>query len=451
MAAKRIPAADPATLGAREAAWRISEGALSSAELVAACLRRIEAEEERVRAWEFLDRDKAMAEAEERDRRRARGEPLGPLHGVPVGIKDIIHVKGMPTGNGSPIDAGRRPWDDATVTRRLRKAGAVILGKTVTTEFAYHSPGKTRNPHNPAHTPGGSSSGSAAAVAAGMVPLALGTQTNGSVIRPAAFCGVIGFKPTHGAIPRTGALILSASLDHVGVFGRSLEDVALAELLMGPDGADDDARASPGPLSATALSEPPVTPALAFVKTPFWERAEPGTQAAFAELVTALGDQVDEVELPAPFARGAEWQRTLMAAEMAHNLGHYVDRAPEQTSQALRDIVAEGREIRAPAYLAARDMRRVLREALAPVFNRFDAIVTPSAPGEAPKGLESTGDPIFCTLWSLTGLPAVSLPLMTGPKGLPLGVQLVGAAGQDARLLRTARWLVRALSTEGDA
>ncbi|HUF87406.1 MAG TPA: amidase [Thermohalobaculum sp.] len=446
MAAKRIEAANPAGLGAREAAWRIAEGALSSAELVAACLERIAAEDERVQAWAFFDPDRAMAEAGERDRRRARGQPLGPLHGVPVGIKDIIDVRGMPTGNGTPIDEGKKPWDDAAVTRRLRAAGAVILGKTVTTEFAYFHPGKTRNPHDGSRTPGGSSSGSAAAVASHMVPLALGSQTNGSVIRPASFCGVVGFKPSFGAIPRTGALVLSPSLDHIGVFARSLEDAALAEAIMGPDGADRDARESPGPLSVTALAEPPVIPALAVVQTPFWDRAEPATHAAFAELEEALGGQADAVDLPEAFARGAGWLRAVMAAEMARNLGHYVDRAPEQCSDKIREIVAEGREIRAPDYLAARDMRAVLRDSLAPLFDRFDAIVTPAAPGEAPEGLESTGDPIFCTLWTFCGLPALSLPLLTGPTGLPVGVQLVGAPGQDARLLRTARWLVRQLS-----
>lgn len=450
MVAKRIAAEEPSTLTALEAAWRIAEGALTSAELVAACFERIAAEEERIQAWEFLDRDKAMAEAEERDRRRKRGLPLGTLHGVPVGLKDIIDVKGMPTGNGTPIDAGRRPFEDATVTRRLRAAGAVILGKTVTTEFAYYHPGKTRNPHDPERTPGGSSSGSAAAVAAGMVPLALGSQTNGSVIRPASFCGVVGYKPSFGAVPRTGVLTLAPSLDQVGVFARTIEDAALAELLLGPDGQDADARESPGPLTATALDEPPVTPALAFVKTPFWERADEATQAAFSELSEALGEQADEVELPEVFARGAGWLRGVMAAEMARNLGHYVDRAPQETSETFRELIAEGRGMRAPDYLAARDMRQVLHDSLGPLFDRFDAIVTPAAPGEAPSGLESTGDAIFCSLWTFCGLPAISLPLMTGPNGMPLGVQLVGRHGQDARLLRTARWLVRTLSGEGE-
>lgn len=451
MGAKRNPVAERAAiLTAREAAQRIAEGELTSAELVAACLARSAEEEERVQAWAFLDRDKAMAEAEERDRRRKRGLPLGALHGVPVGIKDIIDVKGMPTENGTPVDAGKRPFVDATVIHRLRAAGAVILGKTVTTELAYYHPGKTRNPHDPARTPGGSSSGSAAAVAAGMVPLALGSQTNGSIIRPASYCGVFGFKPSFGAIPRTGMLRLAPSLDHVGLFARTIEDAALAELLMGPDGEDADVLETPGPLTGTAMAEPPVAPSLAFVRSLFWQRAEAETQAAFGELTGALGEHIKEIELPELFARGAGWLGGVMAAEMARHLGQYADDAPEQTSEAFRELIAHGRSINAPDYLAARDMRQVLRDALGPVFQRFDVIVTPAVAGEAPTGLESTGDPVFCSFWTFCGLPAISLPLMTGPNGLPLGVQLVGQYGQDARLLRTARWLVHTLSMQGD-
>ncbi len=354
----------------------------------------------------------------------------------------------MPTENGSVLDAGRRPGADATVVRRLTDAGAVILGKTVTTEFAYYHPGKTRNPHNLAHTPGGSSSGSAAAVAARMVPLAFGSQTNGSVIRPAAFCGAVGFKPSYGAIPLTGVLAVAGSLDHIGTFSRDVDDAALAGLLMGPDGHDPNAVVNPGPLAATAMSEPPLRPVLAFVKSPVWDRAEPQTQAAFGELAEALGDGADEVDLPAPFAGAADWLGQLMAAEMARNLGHYVDRGPDQTSQNIRDLVAEGRRLPAPDYIQARDMRLVLRAGLDAVFDRYDAIVTPATTGEAPRGLDTTGDPIFCSLWTFCGVPAITLPLMTGSNGLPLGVQLVGRHGDDARLLRTARWLVQSLSEQ---
>lgn len=447
---KRIEAVDPLLLTARDAAWRIADGVMTSSDYVASCLDRIAEEEERVQAWEFIDRDKAMRQAENCDRRRRLGLPLPPLHGVPVAIKDIINVEGMPTGNGTALDGGRNAQEDATVVRRLRDAGAVILGKTVTSEFAYYQPGKTHNPHDPSRTPGGSSSGSAAAVASAMVPLAIGTQTNGSVIRPASFCGVVGYKPSFGAIPRTGILRLAPSLDQVGIFARSIEDAALVECLMGPDDVDPDITQSPGPLSATAASEPPVTPDLAFARTPFWDRADGETQLAFGELQEALGSQLETIELPEVFARGAGWLEAIMAAEMARNLGHYVDRAPDQVSDRFRQLIEDGRVMKAVDYQGARDMRQVLRDALKLVFERFDAIVTLSAPGEAPQSLDTTGDPIFCSLWTFCGLPAISLPLLTGPNGMPVGVQLVGAPGQDARLLRTARWLVRTLSEEGE-
>lgn len=449
--AERIPPADPVSLTAREAARRINLGALTSRALVEACLQRIAQEDETIRAWKFVDPDKAIAQAEACDQRRKRGMPLGPLHGVPVGIKDIIDVEGMPTGNGTSVDEGRRPEADAPLVRRLRRAGAVILGKTVTTELAYYQPAETRNPHDPERTPGGSSSGSAAAVAANMVPLAVGSQTHGSVIRPAAFCGVVGFKPSFGAIPRTGVLKLAPSLDQMGVFARSIEDAALAETLMGADGTDHDVREHPGPLTGTMLSEPPVPPDLAFAGTPVWDQAEASTQAAFGELREALGGRIEALDdMPEAFARARGWLDAVMRAEMARNVGHYVDRYPEQMSAKLAELVAEGRTIRAPDYVAARDMSAVLNEGLRPIFERFDAIVTPAVPGEAPQGLASTGDPAFCSLWTFCGVPCLSLPLLTGPNGLPLGVQLVGQRGQDARLLRTARWLVQTL-TEGES
>src|SRR5512134_810460 len=288
-------------LGLSEAAAGIRDGRLSSVELVGDCLKRIDEVDRNIDAWAFLDRDHAMLQAEIADDRRKQGKAIGPLHGVPVGIKDIFDTGDMPTEFGSKLWAGRTPRRDAAAVGRLRAAGAVILGKTVTTEYAYFNPGKTRNPHNRDHTPGGSSSGSAAAVAAYMVPGAIGSQTNGSVIRPAAFCGVVGFKPTHGLIPRSGALLLSRALDHVGLFARTVEDVALlAEVLAGFDDEDPDTRpvARP-PFSAVAASEPPLPPRFAFVRSPAWRHAEPVTGEAFAELVAALGEQASEVELGA--------------------------------------------------------------------------------------------------------------------------------------------------------
>jgi Asp-tRNA(Asn)/Glu-tRNA(Gln) amidotransferase A subunit family amidase len=319
----------------------------------------------------------------------------------------------------------------------------VILGKTVTTECAYYHPGKTRNPHNPEHTPGGSSSGSAAAVGAGMVPLALGSQTNGSVIRPASFCGVYGFKPTHGLIPRHGILRLSRALDHVGLFSRSIEDLALlAEQLVGHDARDPDSQPRARvPFVATAAQEPPLPPLVAFVKGPVWDRAAEEMREAFDELVQELGDRVVEIELPESAAAALDWHRTIMEAEMAANLEAEWERGRDRLSEQLRALMARGRETRALDYQKALARIALLNEGFAEIFERFDAIVTPPAAGTAPKGLGSTGDPAFCTLWTLLGTPAVTLPLMKGANGLPLGVQLVGPRHGDARLLRTARWL----------
>src|SRR5918992_1489000 len=309
-------------LSASEAARLIRHGLISSEQLVEACLARIREVESQVQAWTFLDPDYALAQARALDQLRLSGQAIGPLHGVPVGIKDIFDTADMPTENGSVIHAGRTPPRDATTVSRLRAAGAVIMGKTVTTEFAYFAPGKTRNPHNPDHTPGGSSSGSAAAVAAEMVPLALGSQTNGSTIRPAAFCGVVGFKPTHGLISRHGVLTLSRTLDHVGLFARSIEDIALlATQLAGYDEPDPDTRPRARiPFVEVAAEEPPLLPMFAFIKTPYWERADEDTKEGFAEIIEDLGSQVEEVELFPSAGEAWQWHQNIMSAEMAFNL-----------------------------------------------------------------------------------------------------------------------------------
>ncbi len=431
-----------------EAVEDIREGRVTATELVGDCLKRVDELEATVQAWVFLDPDHAMQQAARADQLRKEGRAMGPLHGVPIGIKDIFDTADMPTDLGSALWAGRMPRRDATVVARLREAGAVIMGKTVTTEYAGLQPGKTTNPHDAQRTPGGSSSGSAAAVAALMVPGAIGSQTNGSVIRPAAFCGVVGFKPTHGLISRGGALLLSRTLDHVGVFARTVEDAALlAETLIGVDEDDPDTRPRARPLlAAVAGAEPPLPPRFAFVRSPVWERAEPETREAFAELVAAMGEAVAEVELGASFTRAVEMHRTIMEVEMAHNLQRDYDKGGDRMSPVLRELLERGRGRKGTDYLGAVAGIPTLNDLLDPVFDEYDAIVTPAAPGEAPRGLQSTGQPIFCTLWTYLGTPALTLPLLRSSAGLPLGVQLVGRRGGDARLLRTARWLVRFLA-----
>jgi len=437
-------------LSASDAARLIRDGAISSEQLVEACLVRVRETDSQIQAWAFLDPGHALDQARAADDLRREGRPTGPLHGVPVGIKDIFDTADMPTENGSVLHAGRTPSRDATVVAMLRAAGAVILGKTVTTEFATYAPGKTRNPHNPEHTPGGSSSGSAAAVATGMVPLALGSQTNGSTIRPASFCGVLGFKPTHGLIPRHGILTLSRTLDHVGLFARTVEDIALlAEQLVGYDERDPDTRPRARiPFAEVAAEEPPLEPMFAFVKTPHWERADEETKAAFAELIEHLGDRVEEIELFPSAAAAWGWHRTIMEAEMAANLEREWDKGRNRFSESLRAQLQRGREVTAIDYQRAVVRIRPMYESFVELFEqRYDAILTPAAPGAAPKGLASTGDPAFCTLWTLCGMPAVSLPLLQSANGLPLGIQLVGPRDGDARLLRTARWLAARVAT----
>jgi len=438
-------------LSAIDVARAIREGLFSSAELVEACLARVREVDAQVQAWAFLDPEHALKQARDADLWRGEGKPLGPLHGVPVGIKDIIDTGDMPTENGTVLHAGRMPVEDATLVSRLREAGAVIMGKTVTTELATYAPGKTRNPHNPEHTPGGSSSGSAAAVASGMVPLAVGTQTNGSVIRPAAYCGVYGFKPTFGLIPRHGILRQSRWLDQVGVFARSAEDLALiTEQLIAFDETDPDTRPLARPrLSATAAEDPPLRPWLAFVKTPMWDRAEQETQEAFAELTAHIGEQVEEVELPEKFKEATHWHHTIMEADIAKSFHEEYERGAEKLSASLRGQIERGRGVAAVDYNRALEMIPALNRALDELFaHRYDAILTPATTGTAPR-LESTGDPIFCTLWTLCGMPAVTLPLMQGENGMPLGAQLVGRRGDDARLLRTARWLAAHVAATG--
>lgn len=435
---------------ARKLRADLEEGRITVRELVETCLARIEIDEPRIRAWAHLDRDYALAQAEALDEARRRGRPQGPLFGLPVGVKDIVDTADLPTEHGSPLFVDRRPPADAWLVGRLKAAGAVILGKTVTTEFAAFTPGPTRNPHDPERTPGGSSSGSAAAVAAGMVPLAVGSQTNGSVIRPAAFCGVVGFKPTHGSIPRTGMLEQSPTLDHAGVFARDLADAGLlAETLVGFDPEDAATRPQASPrLSRAAEEGLPVRPRLAIVLDPVRDRAEPAMLEAMAELAEALGEVAVPLELPPVFARALEVHRTIWTAELAFRFGRLVTERAERVSEQFAELVREGQRVDAVAYQRALGQRALLRRELGALFHEIDAFLTPAAPGEAPRGLAATGDPAFCTTWTLCGVPALTLPVLSGPSGLPMGLQLVADVGDDERLFRVAAWLRATLALE---
>ncbi|QQE64823.1 glutamyl-tRNA amidotransferase [Leptolyngbya sp. BL0902] len=437
------------TLTASELAPLLHAGEVSAQALAQACLDRIVQREPVVDAWEYLDPEYVRHQSRLCDQRRGEGHPLGPLHGIPVAVKDIFATTDMPTGWGTPIYAGQRLPYDAAVVERLRAAGAVILGKTVTTEYAHASAGKTRNPYHPGHTPGGSSSGSAAAVADRMVPLALGSQTAGSILRPAAYCGILGFKPSFGLISRHGTLPVSRDLDHVGVFGRSLEDITLlCRVLIGPDGRDPDSLGAPG-LDLSWNAAP--LPHFAFVPTPFWHEVEPQAQTALAQSLeswAAAGASVTEISLPNIFNDYLDTLDVLLACGMAAHHGADYDRHRDALSPTLRQTIERGRAYSGLAYATARQAVVNYSVALAPLFDRYDALITPVTTGIAPAGLDNTGSFKFCALWSICGVPALSLPLGRGEQGLPLGLQLVGQRGQDGRLLRVAEWAIAQLGDD---
>ena len=439
----------PNSLNAVDAIRKIREGTLTSVDLVKACLARIEQTDNQVKAWVHLDPEYALAQASELDAIRQSGKPLGSLHGVPVGLKDIIDTRDYPAEHGSPIHAGRKPETDAAIVERLREAGAVILGKTATAEFAFVHPPETRNPHNPDHSPAGSSSGSAAAVAAFHVPLAIGTQTNGSVIRPASFCGTYGFKPTRGIISRRGLLQTSKSLDQVGSFARALEDVALlVDVIAGYDPTDPLCYSRPRPnMLEGSKSEAPVEPALAWFDMPFNDRLDTDAREGIEELLGALGAKVERLQAPETLSGLVAVHNTIHEYEICQHLEAEFRDHWDQISPALQAVITAAQKITQAQYEDALEVKASANSFFADFFNDYDAVIAPSAAGEAIKFGGGTGDPIFCTVWTLGGLPSLSMPLLVGENGLPIGVQLIGAAEEDDRLLRTANWLLKELNT----
>ena len=414
-------------LGAREAAAQIRDGKISPVELVEACLERIRVLDARLSAWVYVDEAGARAAARELEAEVASGRIRGPLHGVPVGIKDIIHVAGMPTTAGAKPWAHSRPATDAPAVGRLRAAGAIILGKTHTTEFAYRDPAPTRNPWNLEHTPGGSSAGSGAAVAARMVPVALGTQTVGSVLRPAAYCGVVGVKATHGLTPAEDVIPLAWSLAHVGVLTRSVRDAAVAL----------------GVLARRELTAAPRGAPTIAVAPELIERAEPETAAhlrATAEAFARSGARIVEVALPPSFARLHDVGLIVLQVEAAAYHAADFARHAGEYGPGIRTAIEAGLRRPAVEYVQANRARLAFREAVMPLLERHDALLSPTAPGPAPAGLGSTGDAWFCAPWSSAGVPAVTLPSGVAASGLPFAVQLVGAAGREAPLLGVAAW-----------
>jgi Asp-tRNA(Asn)/Glu-tRNA(Gln) amidotransferase A subunit family amidase len=435
----------------REALDALRNHRFSAEEYVTELQRRIAERDGDIDAWAYYDPSQALDAARRSGMPARRAASRLPLGGIPIAIKDLIDTADMPTEIGSPIFKGRRPERDAFVVERLKQHGAIVMGKTVTTEFAWSFPGKTRNPHNKNHTPGGSSSGSAAAVAAGFVPAALGTQTMGSVIRPAAFCGVVGYKPSYGLISRRGIHPFANTLDHVGVFTRSVEDAGLlAYLLMGYD-ADDASCVSaggfvPGVFSIAKLNKPP---RLALVRGPAWplvEEAQKNCLYEPAETLRRAGARVDEIALPPSFDDALPAAQTIMRCEAALIFGPLREQHPHKVSANIDDVVETGRAFSAFDYLRALKLRMELRAALHDWLHDYDAIITPPAPGEAPAGLSATGNPAFCIPWSLLGVPAIAVPVKIGPGGLPIGLQIVARYREDQKLLSVARWCEARLS-----
>ena len=412
-------------LTASEAAVRLAAGTLTAEALTRDCLERASARAE-VKAWVWLDPEQALTQARAVD----RDGRAGLLGGVPIGVKDVIDTADMPTQHGSPIYRGNRPFADAACVALIRAAGGVILGKTVTTEFANRDPRETVHPLNPAHTPGGSSSGSAAAVADFQVPVGLGTQTGGSTIRPAAFCGVIGYKPSFGEFSRVGIKMQCHNLDTLGVICRSLEDVALMRAVLTAQDRHRVDRASNAPR-------------VGFCRTPQWDRADGDTQALLERTAAKLagaGAAVQDVALtPADIL---DHHRRIFEFEAARNYAHEYEVHGDKLSAALRDgLLTPGRALPLSAYIDAIETAEVFRRNLDDLFGEFDVLLAPSAVGEAPEGLGSTGDARFNAIWTLAWTPCLTLPAGTGRKGLPLGIQLIGPRFGDEALLDAAAWV----------
>ena len=404
---------------------------ITAEQLVRSCLDRIQAREGDVQAWEYLAADSALEQARQLDRRPVQGL----LHGIPIAVKDLFDTADMPTTYGSPIYASHKPAADAAAVALCRAQGALILGKTVTTEFATFKPGKTRNPRGVTHTPGGSSSGSAAAVADCMVPLAFASQTAASVIRPAAFCGVVGYKPSFGMVNRTGVKALSDSLDTIGFIARSVDDVALFAAATTEDRG----------LLQLDVSH---APRIALCQTHEWPHADDDTHKAFehaARVLAGAGMPIRELQLPLLFSQLMQVQKEIMEFDLVRSLAHERLRHPHLLSDHLNRVLRSGLEIPVELHYANLQLAQSARGMVSNAFGAFEVLLAPSAIGEAPATLAQTGDPVFGRVWTLLGLPCVHLPFFKGRTGMPVGLQVVGRHGEDKVVLRVAKWLMERL------
>ena len=430
-------------LTALDLVTKMKKGEISSEKLVKNYIDQIKTKDKEVEAWEFFDEDLAISQAKKLDADRQAGKVQGDLHGIPVGIKDIFDTEDMPTLDGSEAHKKNPSLSDCTVVSKLKQSGAVIMGKTVTAELAYLTPGKTKNPHNPTRTPGGSSMGSAAAVAANMVPLAVGSQTNGSVIRPASYCGVVGYKPSKGLISRHLVMQVSQVLDQIGVFSNSIEDAALiSEQLFGHDKLDPDSTLRAKPKLLTASKEkPPMEPLFAYINLPFMNELEADAKEAFGEVKDELKGQIKNVEFPKAFSEIPKWHKIIAESDMAKSFSVDYQKFKNLLSDQIVETIERGQKYKATEYNEACLKINEVTAYFDEFFHHYDAILTPSACGEAPKDLKTTGNPIFCTIWTYCGMPSISLPLLQGKNKLPIGIQLVSSLYDDERLFRNATWL----------
>ena len=431
------------SISTNELVAKMRSGDISSVEVCKAYLERIKKYEKDIKAWSFLDKKILLEKAEEADEYRKSGKPLGSLHGLPVAVKDIIATYDMPTECGSVLRKGISGAADAEVVNLIKAAGAIVMGKTVTTEFAYFDPGKTTNPHDYTRTPGGSSSGSAAVIAAHMAPLAIGTQTNGSIIRPASYCGVVGYKPSFGLISRTGILKQSLKLDQVGVFGKTVEDVALlAKALIKKDILDDDTiHYAADEMLEVCKKGPIFEPKFIFYKTASWKKISKESQKAFEFLLKEFKNNIEVFEEPSYFKNIPKYHQIIHETDMANSFQDFYKKSKKKMGKKLVTAIERGLKYSAKDYVDAVDFIKQSYKSYSEVFENYYGIITPASTGVADKGLLHTGSPELSTIWTYMGLPTISLPLLSGENNLPLGVQLVGDKLDDLRFLASANWL----------
>ncbi len=432
-------------LSALELSTLLSKGDIQAVDLAKSYIKRIKKFDKDVKAWAFLDESFILKKADECDNLKNIGRPIGPLHGLPIGIKDIFGTDEMPTECGTVLRKKKYSKGDATVVSLLKSSGAYVMGKTTTTEFAYFDPGKTTNPHDYERTPGGSSSGSAAAVASFMTPVAIGSQTNGSIIRPASYCGVIGYKPSYGLVSRNGTLKQSFLLDHVGIFSRTVDDIAfiLREIVKRDTEDKSTISFSSGNFLKITQEEPPFDPRFIFFKTDMWKNLDKESIKVFDKFIKKQGSNVELHETPSYFKDIMKYHKIIHETDMAYSFSDYYKNAKNKLGKELVKAIERGQNYKSRDYVEAVENRDYFYNLFSEVFHDYHGILTPASSGVAPKGLNSTGSPEFSTYWTYLGMPSISLPLLSGSNNLPLGIQLVGEKFDDARLLRTANWLMK--------